>query len=146
MAGNLAILHGIMPNTSAGGLLGTAADRIHKDVVGARLQRADDLSEIRDGILLELFGSLRTGRCALPRDSARPHYGRGAVAEVLDRAARQPQYRGTSRERSRLGRHGDDRWHVVPAAGHVAPYRYVPRTQPSHRHRRTGRDFESAPL
>src|ERR1700679_741254 len=93
--------------------LGTAASRERRwrhcqPVEVEFLQRADDLSAVHGGFLLEFLGSLRAGRRAVSGYTARPDYGRGDVAEVLERAARQPQHRRADRGRSRLGRDGDD--------------------------------------
>ena len=70
----------------------------------------------------------------------------GDAAEILERAARQPQHRGACGERSRLGRHGDDRRHAVPAVGFAGPHRDVPRALASRGGRRPGRQFQPAPL
>ncbi len=128
------------------GFLGTAAEHRCEHAGSQPLQRSHDLPALYGGFVLELFGSLRTRRRPVSGDPARPDHGGGAAAEVLERAVGQPQHRGTCRRRPRLGRHGDDRRHAVPAVRYAGTHRDVPRARTSGGDRRPRCNIEPASL
>src|SRR3979411_2231687 len=57
------------------------------------LPRPNDLSEVHSELVLELYGSLRTGRREVSGGATRPDHGRRHAAEALGHPSRQPEPR-----------------------------------------------------
>jgi hypothetical protein len=100
-----------------GAALSDSAGRRGMHAEAGALQRADDLSALQRGIVLELFHHRRTPGRTLSDHSSGPAHPRCNVAARMDGPAHQSKYRDPERCRSRLGRLGHDRWHAVSAGG-----------------------------
>src|ERR1700694_4131311 len=71
---------------------------------GNYLPRPNGLPEVRSELVLELYGSLRTGWREISSSPARPDHGRCHAAERLGHPARRPEHRAFNRCGPRLGR------------------------------------------